>query len=405
MGHDLGGDIDCRNGQFNSAGNGDTTALRFTRMDAAGNIYLSAGFEAKGKVQLNAIIVRGNIDCRGGTFTVPPSAGHDAAAHDAAAPSEAFSEDAVSLVNAKAGGALIIAPIDGKGEPAAVFNGSLDLKSAHIQVLVDSPEAWPKQASAKGLRNVIHLDGFTYDRFGGNAPTGADTRIKWLQRQPPAHLGRDFKPQPFEQLIKVLQSMGHPEEARRVAMCRQEFLLGRPFRWKAVRGLWNVLDAAHFLIAKLILAVFGVVLGHGYRPARLFWAMAIVGVTCGYYYKIAAQQGIFAPRDSQVFLAEDFASCRPDKWISCEALTSKFTEYPKFNPWVYSFNVLLPVVDLHQEKSWVPMQKEVWLRHGEEYVFVMLPNATHWIVIAEIVFGWIASLLLVATFSGLVKTE
>ncbi len=395
----IGGDIDCRNGQFHSAGNGDSTALRFTRVEAAGNIYLSAGFEAKGKVQLNGIIARGNIDLRGGTFTVPHSA-----SHDAAAPGEAFSEDAVSLVNAKVNGALMMAPIDGREEPAAFIKGSLDLKSAHVQVLLDSPEAWPQDSKVNGLRNVIHLDGFTYERFAGNAPVEASVRKTWLKRQPPAHIGHDFKPQPFEQLIKVLKAMGHPEEARRFAIERQGFLIRRRLgNWRCGwRGFLGALGALVWALTG------GLLIGHGYRPLRVLFIMGAVGLACGYYFDLAADQGVFAPRDSQVFLSEQFKDCRPEaqgNWIRCAVIAGKkFAEYPEFNPWVYSFNVLLPVVDLQQEKSWVPMQKAVSLKLGAQTVTI--PGwGTNALVLAELVFGWVASLLAVAAFSGLVKTE
>jgi hypothetical protein len=394
-GAQIGGDIDCRNGQFHSTGNGDSSALRFTRVEAAGNIYFSAGFEAKGKVQLNGAIVRGNIDCRGGTFTVPSSV-----SHDAAAPGEAFSEDAVSLVNARVDGALIIAPIDGREEPAAVFNGSLDFKSAHIHVLVDHPDAWPKHTHSDGLRNVIHLDGFTYDRFAGNAPVEVPIRKSWLKRQPKAHIGRDFKPQPFEQLIKVLKTMGHPEEARRLAIARQGFLTWRRIkRWRC-----GPLSAIRALGALLWAMTGGLLIGYGYRPLRVLFIMAAVGLACGYYFKLAEEDGVFAPRDSQVFLHPDYQNCRGN-WTKCALkVPGKFDEYPAFNPWVYSFNVLLPVVDLQQEKSWVPMQKEVRFGLGGRTLTVP-PWGTNAIVLAELVFGWVASLLAVAAFSGLVKTE
>ncbi len=398
-GAQIGGDADFRNGRFQAAGNIGTTALRLTRIELAGNMYLANGFEAKGKVQLDGAIVRGNIDCRGGTFSVPHLASHDAAAFG-----EEFSQDAVSLVSAKVAGALIIAPIEGKKELPAVFNGSLDLKSAHIHVLVDSPEAWPKRKHSNGLRNVIHLDGFTYERFGGGAPIGAHTRKKWLKRQPPAHIGRDFKPQPFAQLIKVLRDMGHPEEAQRLAMKREDFLIRRRLaRWRA--GPRGAVDA---LVALLWATTGGLLIGHGYRPMRVLFIMAAVAVVCGSYFKIAAGQGAFAPRDSQVFLSADFAKCRPEaggNWTKCaEIAGQKFAEYPQFNPWVYSFNVLLPVIDLHQEKAWVPMQKEVSIGLGGRSV--TLPGWwTNALVLAELAFGWVASLLAVAAFSGLVKTE
>jgi hypothetical protein len=399
-GAQIGGDIDCRNGQFHNARDGDNTALRFTRADARGNIYLSEGFEAKGKVQLNGVNVSGNIDCRGGTFSVP-----HALSHDAAAPGEAFSEDAISLVNAKVAGALVLAPFEGKALPAAVINGSLDLKSAHIHVLVDDRHAWPKPAHSNGLRNVIHLDGFSYDRFAGTAPVEARLRKSWLMRQPAAHIGRDFRPQPFEQLINVLRSMGHPEEARRLAIERQGFLTRRRLaEWRTgPRGVIRALGALIWA------ATGGLLIGHGYRPLRVLVIMVAVGLACGFYFRLAAEKGVFAPRDSQVFLHDGFKDCRPEaggNWTKCAArVGDKFAEYPQFNPWVYSFNVLLPVVDLQQEKSWVPMQRAVRFDLGGGHALTIPDWGTNALVLTELVFGWVASLLAIAAFSGLVKTE
>ena len=117
-GAQIGGDMDCRNGQFQSAGNGDSTALRFTRIEVGGNVYLSDGFEAKGKVQLDGTIVRGNIDCRGGTFSVPHSVSHDAAAFR-----PSVFQDALSFVNADVAGALVMAPMEGKRRPPPFSTG------------------------------------------------------------------------------------------------------------------------------------------------------------------------------------------------------------------------------------------------------------------------------------------
>jgi hypothetical protein len=402
-GAQIGGDLDCRNGRFRRAGNGDTTALRLTRIVAGGNVYLSSGFEADGKVQLNGARIRGNIDCRGGTFSVP----QNKPSHDLAAPDENFAEDALSLVNTEVGGALIVAPIERKDGAAAIFNGSLDLKSAHVRVLVDNQDAWPTQpkSTKNALRNVIHLDGFTYERLAGIAPIDANIRKAWLQCQPKAHIGRDFKPQPFEQLIKVLRSMGHPEEARRLAMERQGFLVRRRLsQWRA-----GPLGAVKALGALLWAVTVGLLIGHGYRPLRVFMIMFAVGLGFGFYYKIAAEKGLFAPRDAQVFLHPDFNDCRPHaggNWTTCREKTGdKFAEYPQFNPWVYSFNVILPVVDLYQEKNWVPMQKPLKFDLGNGSSLTIPAWGTNALVLAELVFGWVASLLAVAAFSGLVKTD
>ncbi len=399
-GSQIGGDIDCRDGHFQCAGNGDTTALQFTRTVANGNVYLSDGFEAKGKVQFNGARIRGNIDCQGGTFSVPEGLEFQ----DFAAPGEAFSEDAVSLVNAEVMGALMLAPVGRTARAAAVLNGSLDLKSAYIRVLVDSEQTWPRSTSnSKGaIRHVIHLDGFTYERFGGIAPIDAEARKKWLKCQPAAHMGHDFKPQPFEQVIKVLKNMGHPEEARRLAIERQGFLVRRRLSNWQNRKHGRIRGLPTFLWQSSV----GLLIGHGYKPLRVLVIMAVVGVLFGFYYKLAAERGIFAPRDSQVFTQPAFQKCRDRAggWTTCSEVEPSFAEYSQFNPWVYSFNVLLPVVDLYQEKYWVPMRKEVRFEAGG-YAFVVPSWGTNALVLTEVAFGWVASLLAVAAFSGLVKTD
>ena len=398
-GAQIGGDIDCRKGHFRCSGNNDTTALRFTRIVTNGNVYLSDGFDAKGKVQFNGARIRGNIDCQGGTFSVPEGL----PSRDFAAPGEAFSEDAVSLVNAEVMGALMLAPIEGTTRPAAVLNGSLDLKSAYIRVLVDSEATWPKPANGHegAIRHVIHLDGFTYERFAGVAPTQAEARKNWLKCQPAAHMGHDFKPQPFEQVIKVLKNMGHPEEARRLAIERQGFLVRRRLSNRDCKH-GHIRALPRFMWESTV----GLLIGHGYKPLRILVIMAAVGVMFGFYYKLAAEKGIFAPRDAQVFTQAAFDKCRgrPGGWTTCSEVEPTFAEYSQFNPWVYSFNVLLPVVDLYQEKNWVPMRKEVPIE-AAGYTFKVPSWGTNALVLTEVVFGWVASLLAVAAFSGLVKTD
>jgi hypothetical protein len=218
-------------------------------------------------------------------------------------------------------------------------------------------------------------------------------------------MGRDFRPQPFEQVIKVLKAMGHPEEARRLAIERQGFLIRRRLaQWR--KGPRGALRAFSALLSALTV---GLLIGHGYRPLRVLFIMIAVGIACGFYFKLAAEKGVFAPRDAQVFLQPDLEQCRPHtggNWTECAGKSGgKLAEYPQFNPWVYSFNVLFPIVDLYQEKNWVPMQKEVRFELGDGAAIEIPSWGTAFLVRAELVFGGIASLLAVAAFSGLVKTD
>jgi hypothetical protein len=67
------------------------------------------------------------------------------------------------------------------------------------------------------LTCVLKLDGFTYDRFAGVAPTDAAARCRWLARQSREHRIDAFRPQPYEQAAKVLREMGHAADARKIA--------------------------------------------------------------------------------------------------------------------------------------------------------------------------------------------
>jgi hypothetical protein len=100
-------------------------------------------------------------------------------------------------------------------EPATV-EGSINLSAASVRVLVDDKLVG---GGERGLRPAVNgedakerschllLDNFTYDRLVGDDACNAKLRKAWLERQPPEHLKAEFRPQPFEQLVKVLRAM------------------------------------------------------------------------------------------------------------------------------------------------------------------------------------------------------
>src|SRR5262249_20355546 len=98
--------------------------------------------------------------------------------------------------------------------------GTVDLSSAYAQDLADDDVARGKAGATR-----LVLDGFTYERLSRGAPTDAKTRTAWLRRQRPDHLSTDFRPQPFEQLAKVLTAMGHDGDARRIATLKQRLMI------------------------------------------------------------------------------------------------------------------------------------------------------------------------------------
>jgi hypothetical protein len=67
--------------------------------------------------------------------------------------------------------------------------------------------------------------------------------------------------------------------------------------------------------------------------------------------------------------------------------------YPQFNAWVYSADVLLPVVSLEMQSYWLPNDQSPFGVFARWYLWV------------QIIAGWALTLLAVAGFSGLIKQD
>ncbi len=239
--------------------------------------------------------------------------------------------------------------------------------------------------------------------------------MEWLKLQPRNHMEEDFRPQPFEQLIKVLKNMGHPEDVRELAIEWER----RLFKIRRKRGALFSRLHAYFLTATV-----GWLMGYGYRPFRAIVFMLVTGVFCGAFYDCVKDQA-FVPRDSQILVYGEVRDCvhpappkknldtkreqtpeletgrKPKTWPKC--LEENMKEYPRFYPYVYSFNVLFPIVDLFQEKAWVPIRKEVELALPGGWTVRTPGWLTELVVYAELAFGSLVSMLAVALFSGLIR--
>lgn len=87
-------------------------------------------------------------------------------------------------------------------------------------------------------------------------------------------------------------------------------------------------------------------------------------------------------------------------WYLCEKLRP---EYTGFSPFAYSLDLILPLVDLQQENDWTPM---IPTPDNTSAFWTWIPNHEYFIRLVmwfEILFGWMASLLLVAVVSSLTK--
>lgn len=209
--------------------------------------------------------------------------------------------------------------------PAAESTGTISLRDAHFGRLVDDPVTWPE-----GCR--IELDGLTYDRLTRRSEDVAEwtaaQRLAWMARY-----SAGFSPGPYEQLAAALRRDGREQEARQVLLVRERLRHQTMGRLGAAWG-----------------AIQNVGIGFGYRPVRaLLWLMAVVAAGTGW-----------------------FAFSGPLRAV-------KLGEAPTWDPFLYTLDVLVPLVDLGHDKAWDPV--------GADKAVTLTVMAIGWILATTVVAG------------------
>lgn len=114
------------------------------------------------------------------------------------------------------------------------LSGTVDLTSAHVGDLWDDPESWAQV-------DTLFLSGFLYDHLHGRIDV--DDRLAWLKKG--AVSRREFYPQPYEQLAKLLRDTGHRSDARAIMVAKEkEQRRAARMRWHAERQWRRDLVAA-----------------------------------------------------------------------------------------------------------------------------------------------------------------
>lgn len=417
LGATIGGDLVCTKGIFS---NPNGRAINAEKIKVDGRVFMGDDLKACGEIRLFGATIGGDLSFRRGRFKRLGGAAIDC---ESITVSGMLSFDNVSVT----GGATI------------------DLAYAHVARLVDDLTSWPQ--------NII-LDGFVYDSFAGDAPTTAKARLAWLDKQSPEHSGkaknpRQFRPQPWLQLRKVLREQGHLEDSRQVAIRFEERKrecgvigeisepalqgdivayfrqwlkarrlrirrwlrrrIARPLhrirrfrRWLKIQCL-GIRQWLQSLTARGFHRLYGALIGYGYRPAKLFWILVAVWLGITVLFTIGGHSRVFGPTDPQIFDNPAYSSCNPEKnpranWTRCQTFPRA---YPAFYPPLYALDVLLPVGKLGQEDHWAPLAPGKALTAKNW----LLAWATQFAVWFDMMFGWIAGLLLIATVSGLAKRQ
>jgi hypothetical protein len=388
---EIGGLLNCQSGRFE---NPEGLTLNGIGAQIRGSVQLGNNFKSSGSVNLRGAEIGGDLFCPGGHFTI-----------DRVVPGlekeGPYAEAALNLQGAHIEGHLFLGPARPPADQHLTIEGSLNLQNTHANVFVDAPASWPSAAIRTKTHGevpcVITLDGFTYNRFAGVAVTAASARAKWLLRQPPAHLGHSFRPQPFEQLNRVLRDMGHDADGRRIALLKQSLM--RPWRTGQARWFFRP-------FVWLTSWAWGLSCGYGYRPHRLIAALLALWLVCGFLYQAGAARGGFAPRDAQIWTNQAYADVCHVNWTDCQpASGGKPGEIIAFNPFTYSADMLLPGIDLGQRAAWTPMRREIKLTLpllGEAALPKGTLRAAVW---AENLLGVAGVILIGAILSGIIKRD
>lgn len=203
------------------------------------------------------------------------------------------------------GGIALDAPTLQAGElvlrPSEPVQGEVVLSHARVGVLRDDPRTWAP---------ALSLNGFAYESLEPRLP--ARERLRWLALDPEGH-----QPQPYERLAAHYTALGQPGEARRVLLAKERLAhrAGTP-----AGRFWGLLQEA--------------TVAYGYQPWRAALWLALLVTAGGLVY------GAHPPRPL------------------------KADEAPHFNPVVYTLDLLLPLVDLGQQRAFDPAGGYQWFSYA-----------------------------------------
>ncbi len=274
---------------------------------------------------------------------------------------------------------------DGHSKPPAL----------HRAVNRISQSALKRSIISSAIERPVLLDGFVYDRISRQAATAPASRIAWLKRQPKQFLrGDGFAPQPWDQLIHVYHKMGMPRQARQIAIAKEDHVVAHG----GLRGL-----------ARIWRAFLGWSVRYGYSATRPL-ALSMFLILFGWMSFAAADQAGWMTESPPI------VSIQRDAPGAMGAV-------PPFNAFMYSVDVFLPLAEFGQQNAWRPgetggpihLQDSIplgqnWIPDGAWGLDTILTHwvrggglkTLQWLMIAV---GWIASALIAANLSGVMKQD
>ncbi|MGA2069959.1 MAG: hypothetical protein ABSG97_01305 [Sedimentisphaerales bacterium] len=344
----IGRQFSCINGEFINI-NKDGRAISADEIYVNGDVLLKDSFKANGEVCFTGAKIDGTFDCANGEFV---NKGGRAISADGMNVKVAVflrnsfkAEGLISLMGATVGEHFFWKDVN------LIKETKLDLRNAKTRVLNDDEKSWPDEGN-------LFLDGFVYEDIGDKSPKDAIKRIDWLNRQ-----GYErFRAGPYEQLAKVLEKMGHNEDAKEIRIEKEEQLTKRGgFGWlgRFWRGVlyWTI--------------------GYGYRPWQALWSIGIIIVLGIIVFGIGHKADVIVKTEEK--------------------------PYHKFNALFYSIEMFVPVLDLHLKKYWIPDANKSGTFRLNKLSIPVRGNYIRIYMWFHIIVGWILTTLWIVGLTGLIK--
>ncbi len=358
VGVQIFGDLNFAGAFLQSGKSGE--ALHCDGASIAQNVYFDENFKSEGELRCRGIQINGQLTFEHAVLNHGPN------------------NFSLTLEGSTVQGGLIL-------KNSLVADGIVSLIAVKARLLIDESVIQSK---------YLVLDGFDYGHYSSNSPIKAESQIAWLNKQIPSHLLEFFRPQPWEQVIKVLREMGHDGEARKVAIAKQE-------QMRVANKVGDFpLRQLHWL--------YGFFAGYGHEPLRAVSALLVLWLCGALAFQIVESYGIMGPSSPIINNSKIAEECGPPKgnlestWTTCSAMPKEYTTFSAF--W-YSADLILPLVNLQQEADWAPIVARSELEKDGTLDYIPLGVFARLLMWFEILFGWAASLLLVAVLGNLVKKD
>jgi hypothetical protein len=367
-------------------------ALNIHDAQIKGTLGMTNGFQSDGAIVMDNASILGDFLAWGARFINPNNytiwAPQSVISHDVHLSDLIFQlptshiavvNGIVTFFGARIGGALDVAGVKFSGAPSddhgldashasiqnlvtigASFNdGAFEhLNGAQIQFLWDNPASWPKPGK-------LDIGQLKYQAFGAPSPVDVASRLHWLGLS-----ATSSDPQPYDELAKYYRSVGDTGSAAKVLIARDEAIYSRA---DPIRRAWG-----KFL---------KVTVGYGHEPLRtVAWMLAVV-LSGAVMVSIGARAGVM-----RLTWPETSAPPTGDPTSG-------------LNPLLYSLDVFLPFVNLHQEHYWWPDETV----SGECAIFAWkIPvrgSMLRYYLWLQIMAGWLLSAVFIAGLTGLIQND